>query len=236
MDIGPTTTTITAKTADTANSASTQAPVDTTEQGTMINSDFETFLTMLTTQMENQDPLNPIESTDFAVQLATFSGVEQQVRTNDLLAAMQAQLGTSGMSEYASWVGMEARAVAGAGFDGSPITLYPEPSKDAEAAVIVVRDAGTGLEVDRMFIPVSDDPVEWDGLDDDGNAVPPGDYTFHLQSIEGDGNFTEDQIAVYSEIRELRLVNGETRLILAGGGEIAAAEVTAVRNPSSTDG
>ena len=50
-----------------------------------ISSDFETFLRMLTVQMQNQDPLNPIQSSDFAVQLATFSGVEQQVRTNDLL-------------------------------------------------------------------------------------------------------------------------------------------------------
>ena len=45
----------------------------------VISSDFQTFLTMLTTQLQNQDPLNPVESSDFAVQLATFSGVEQQV-------------------------------------------------------------------------------------------------------------------------------------------------------------
>ena len=49
-----------------------------------ISSDFNTFLRMLTVQMQNQDPLNPIDSADYAVQLATFSGVEQQVRTNQL--------------------------------------------------------------------------------------------------------------------------------------------------------
>ena len=48
-----------------------------------LSSDFETFLKMLTVQMENQDPLNPVDSADFAVQLATFSSVEQQVLTND---------------------------------------------------------------------------------------------------------------------------------------------------------
>lgn len=55
--------------------------------------DFETFLKMLTTQIRNQDPLNPMEGSDFAVQLATFSGVEQQVQTNDLLQKMTDQLG-----------------------------------------------------------------------------------------------------------------------------------------------
>ena len=197
----------------------------------MITSDFETFLTMLTTQMQNQDPLNPIESTDFAVQLATFSGVEQQVQTNDLLATIQSQLGAGGMSEYASWVGMEVQAVVSAAFEGSPITLYPEPASGAEAAVVVVRNADTGADVDRLYIPVSNDPVEWDGLDDNGDPFPAGNYVFHLQSIQGDGNFTEEQIGIFSEVQELRLVNGETRLILAGGGDIAASDVEAVRRP-----
>ena len=54
----------------------------------VISSDFKTFLNMLTVQMKNQDPLDPIKSEDYAVQLATFSGVEQQVKTNDLISQM----------------------------------------------------------------------------------------------------------------------------------------------------
>ncbi len=49
-----------------------------------VTSDYETFLRMLTTQLQNQDPMNPMESDDFAMQLATFSGVEQQVKTNEI--------------------------------------------------------------------------------------------------------------------------------------------------------
>lgn len=49
---------------------------------------FEVFLKMLTTQIKNQDPLNPMENTEFAVQLATFTGVEQQVQTNLLLTQL----------------------------------------------------------------------------------------------------------------------------------------------------
>ena len=70
-----------------------------------ISSDFQTFLRMLTTQMQNQNPLEPIEASDFAVQLATFSGVEQQVRTNDLLSQLTSRMG---LSELANWVGREA--------------------------------------------------------------------------------------------------------------------------------
>ena len=76
----------------------------------VISSDFDTFLKMLTTQIKNQDPTNPMDSADFAVQLATFSGVEQQVRTNDLLGDLGAQFGVMGMSQLGAWVGQEARA------------------------------------------------------------------------------------------------------------------------------
>ncbi len=223
MDISSATATTTA-----ASNASTEA---TTDSGNMISSDFQTFLTMLTTQMENQDPLNPIESTDFAVQLATFSGVEQQVQTNDLLAAIQTQLGAGGMSEYASWVGMEVQAVASAAFDDSPITLYPDPASGSERTMVVVRDVSTGADVDYFEIPVSDAPVQWAGVDDNGDPFPPGNYTFHLQSIADNVTFSEDQIAVFSEVQELRMVDGETRLILGGGGDIAASDVEAVRRP-----
>jgi flagellar basal-body rod modification protein FlgD len=92
-----------------------------------ITSDFTTFLKMLTVQMQNQDPLNPIDSSDYAVQLATFSGVEQQVQTNQLLAEMTARFNQMGMSEMAGWIGQEARSNAVVTFDGDPVTLSPNP-------------------------------------------------------------------------------------------------------------
>ena len=58
--------------------ATNTAPTQTKSSG-FSGGDFETFLKMLTTQIRNQDPLNPMEGSEFAVQLATFSGVEQQV-------------------------------------------------------------------------------------------------------------------------------------------------------------
>ena len=97
--------------------------------------------------MQNQDPLNPVDSSDYAVQLATFSGVEQQVLTNDLLRGLAAQNGTAGLAQMANWVGMEARAVGPAYFDGAPITIAPDPANFATSAQLVVKDAN-GAEAD----------------------------------------------------------------------------------------
>ena len=72
--------------------------------------DFDTFLKMLTSQLKNQNPLNPMEGTEFAVQLATFSGVEQQAQTNKLLAQMVAQMNARRLPIAASHTRGRARA------------------------------------------------------------------------------------------------------------------------------
>ena len=106
---------------------------------------------MLTVQMKNQDPLNPVNSSDYAVQLATFSSVEQQVLTNDLLRALGDQMGGGNLGQLASWVGMQALARAPVAFDGSPIHLRPEYAADADTAALVVRNS-SGTIITRAAV------------------------------------------------------------------------------------
>lgn len=210
--------------------ATAAAEEKTTNAGSLVSSDFETFLKMLTVQMENQDPMNPMDSSDFAVQLATFSGVEQQVKTNDLLNAMSSQLGAMNMSDLAGWVGMEARAVTSAYFSSSPVTLHPDPASGAERTYIVVRNAA-GEMVDRIEVPVSDEPLQWAGVDARGDPLPAGLYTFNLQSFSQDKIIADEQVAVYSKVIEARMEDGQTVLVLEGGGEVSASDIDALRNP-----
>lgn len=196
-----------------------------------ISSDFETFLRMLTVQMQNQDPLNPVDSSDYAVQLATFSGVEQAVLTNDLLTKLTAQMNTSGMAEMAAWVGKEARAAAPANFDGAPITLSPNPAVIADRAQVVVSDAN-GFEVQRFDIPVTDDPVQWAGVSPGGTPFPRGLYSFQVISSAGGEQLSRDPVEIYSTVTEVRVEGGQTVLILAGGAAVSSGQVTALRDPS----
>ena len=148
-----------------------------------ITSDFNTFLRMLTVQMQNQDPLNPIDSADYAVQLATFSGVEQQVRTNQLLADLQGRFQQLGMAEMASWIGKEARSSAPILYEGSPVTLSPNPAIGSTRAVLAVRDSAGNL-VSREEIPVSTEPYQWLGVDRTVLRCRPGIYTIELGEHE----------------------------------------------------
>lgn len=194
-----------------------------------LSSDFETFLKMLTTQMQNQDPLNPIDSADYAVQLATFSGVEQSVRTNQLLESLGQQFGLLGMAQMAGWVGQEARADAPVWMDGDPVTLAPNPAAAADRAVLVVRNEA-GDVVLREDLPVSTAPYVWDGKGATGDALPDGKYTLQLESYVGEELLAATPMESYAKIMEARGTPSGTVLVLEGGIEVPANRITALRS------
>ena len=217
----------------TVNSATT-APTTTTSgtsassSSSAISSDFDTFLKMLTTQLENQDPLNPVESTDFAVQLATFSGVEQQTLTNQLLESMTSQLGLMGMAQLAGWVGMEARVAAPVYYEGQPVTLAPNPASGADTAILIGSDSD-GNEVYRQSIPVSADTIEWNGTDNSGATLPEGSYSFTLESYNNGTLLSNDEVEAYTRIVEAQGTSDGTVLVLKGGSRVTTDDITALR-------
>ncbi len=220
--------------ATTAATPQTQA-ASTGNQSGVLSSDFETFLMMLTTQMQNQDPLDPVKSEDFAVQLATFSSVEQQVLTNDLLESLSGQMSLMGIAQLSGWVGMEVRAAVPAQFDGSPITVAPNPPVVSDLVQLVVKDAN-GNEVQRTDIPVSSEPIEWDGLDSDGTSFSHGEYTFWIESFSNGEPLITDPAEVYVHVVEATSQGGETVLVTEGGNRIPASSVTGLREAQDGSG
>ena len=196
-----------------------------------ISSDFDTFLQMLSVQMQNQDPLNPIESTDFAVQLATFSSVEQQVLTNDLLAALSGQIALGNVAEMASWVGQEIRAPMPTYFDGSPVTVAPNPAAIADSVELIVRNE-EGEEVQRLSLPVSAEPFEWAGVDNSGQPFPLGVYSFEVVSYAEGELILQETAEVYGTVNEVQSEGGEIILVMEGDVAVLASQVGALRGPA----
>ncbi len=196
-----------------------------------ISADFDTFLKMLTTQMQNQDPLNPIDSADYAVQLATFSGVEQQMKTNQLLDGLASQFGVLGMSQLAAWVGQEARAAAPVWKSEEPVTLAYTAKPQADRAVLAVKDQAGNL-VAREEVPLGGGPYQWLGGDAAGNPLPEGLYNLSLESYRDDDQLgTPTEVEAYMRILEARGGAAGTTLVLEGGVEVVATKVTALRIP-----
>lgn len=191
-----------------------------------LSSDFETFLRMLTTQIRNQDPLNPMDASDFAAQLATFAGVEQTVRTNQLLEGLMAQ---SAVAELAGLVGMTARAAAPAQLSGEAgihMTLPAQPW--ADRATLIVRDAA-GNEVERIEVSTDGGAFHWPGLDGDGDPLPEGIYSFVVEGFSSGRLVSTGFAETYAEVIEARRQGAEMVLVLTGGIEVLVSQITSVR-------
>lgn len=194
----------------------------------MISSDFETFLKMLTAQMENQDPLNPVDSTAFATQLATFSGVEQQVRTNELLTALGAQMGSLSVSQLAGWVGMTARAEMPVHFEGEPVTITVRPDGLADAAELVVRDR-SGEVRQRVSIDPTRQDIVWAGVSASGAPLPSGTYTLSVDFLSQGEVIASTPVFVHARIVEARNENGRPILVMDSGQEVDSADIVGLR-------
>jgi len=214
--------------------SATRSDADGTAQtgNSALSSDFETFLRMLTTHLQSQDPLNPVESDDFAVQLATFSSVEQQVKTNELLTGLGAQLDTLGMAQFPSWIGLEAEVRAAVQFSGEPVEVEVSVDPDADAAELVVTNA-QGTVVTRSALPAESGTVLWDGADRQGQALPEGRYTLTVLSLLADDTIASHDVHMRGRVSETRLDGGDVRIVLQTGQSAIPDEVIGLRPPQA---
>lgn len=208
------------------SSQNTSSVSSSSTKSSNLTSDFETFLKMLTVQARYQNPLEPMDSGEYAAQLAQFSAVEQQVKTNEILSAFAKGRSIEELSAMSEWVGLEVRAPAPVVYDGSPVMIFHDQLRPNTNATLVVTDE-YGSEVDRILLPSSTGPTAWNG-----NDLPIGSiYNFEIEHYE-QGEFVSTEPAdLYSHVEEVRTDNGETIFVLSGGLTIPATSVSAVRHP-----
>lgn len=208
-------------------------PANPATNSVLANSDFETFIKMLTVQAQNQDPLNPMDSSDYATQLATFSGVEQQVQTNTLLNALISLNGQSQLSQLADWVGMEGQLAGHAVYDGASVTLHGQGLNFADQVEMVITSLD-GTELRRLALDPAAGQVVWDGRDAAGGEVPEGAYMLRVESYV-DGVLSQTQPGhSWAAISEARLGPTGVQLVLPAGAVIEAALVTGLRSPRAS--
>lgn len=191
--------------------------------------DFSTFLKMLTTQMQNQNPLNPIEASDFAVQLATFSGVEQQVQTNQLLSRLTERLLVDDMS---TWLGTEVATEQGFRISGEPVTFALQEPPQGVTRRDLVLQTETGLEALRLPLGLGQDTATIDPASDGPTPLLSGAYRAKVEEFRGDDLIAQQNARQFLAVREVRQDPGGLVLVLASGQTLAAQDVVALRKPS----
>lgn len=195
----------------------------TQQSGLKLAEDFTQFLTLLTTQLQNQDPLSPMDSTEFTNQLVQFSQVEQTINTNQKLDSMLAmQMGTIS-SSMLNYVGMDVSyRSADMHFDGEqPVKVNYALSKDAVTAKMnVYSDKGElvfSKDVDRS---VGGHSIQWDGKDSNGQTVDKGTYQVEIAAFDSDDKQIKVSTVVSGKVRGIESQDGVIFLLI---GERAVA-------------
>lgn len=151
----------------------------------------QTFLKLLTTQLKNQDPLSPTDTTQMTQQITSMTGVEQQLVTNDLLAALVGMNTGTGLSESVGMIGKQVTATTDNSTlkDGKATFSWSQPGASTSLTVEVKNAAG---KVVRTLTP--DDQksgahtITWDGKDDSGAQLADGGvYTIAVTAKGADG-------------------------------------------------
>ena len=164
---------------------------------TGIADNFQTFLTLLTTQLQNQNPLDPLDTNQFTAQLVQFAGVEQQLKSNDQLKSL-VDLEKSAQSTQALVYVGNTVAVDGstAQFDGSATWNIQAPA-DATSTITITNSTGQTAFSGDFSLKQGNASFVWDGKGNDGTQWPPGTYTLTATGKDASGN----SVAISTEIQ-----------------------------------
>ena len=145
-----------------------------------IGEEFNSFIQLLTAQVQNQDPLSPMDSTQFVEQLATFSTLEQQVRSNDTLESIASMISDLHSIAATDWLGQNVSVESSwVPYQSEPVNYTVDFPESISKAVLNIQDS-QGNVVLTENLDMSADSFSWDGHTDAGGTSPDGIYQFGI--------------------------------------------------------
>jgi flagellar basal-body rod modification protein FlgD len=166
---------------------------------TTLAGNFQSFLTLLTTQLQNQDPLSPLDTNQFTQQLVQFASVEQELKTNDQLTTLVSLQQTAQSTQALTFVGKTA-VVAGstAALTNSSATWDLSVPTNSNVNISITSSTGqTAFSGNYAVNAGSSEPFIWGGKGNDGTQWPDGQYTMTATATDTAGN----PVAVTTQIQ-----------------------------------
>lgn len=208
-----------------------------------LNSDFDTFLKLLSVQLQNQDPLNPMDGTEFTQQIATFSQLEQQIAGNKYLEDLSKARDYSAQNLAVSYINQEVLAPAGLegaavdvdmAADGAGIDFAYTLNRAAYSNIIQIHNAdGDLVRTLDGANTAGTHQVEWDGKDEDGNDLDAGEYNIQVKAFDEEGRKIAHRLYTFEEVMAVSADESEIGLTLASSRVVDFSEVLQVRAPQN---
>ena len=224
-----------------ANAPEAQLPkAEAGASGSALNklaNDFDSFLTLLTTQLQNQDPLEPLDSKEFTSQLVQFTSVEQAIQSNKNLEKLIALTGGNTSSAAFAYIGQEIRTSNSStnltgGFAKWSYEVDPAAAssaisvKDAKGNTVFTQEGKTGAGL-KEFI--------WDGKDKNGASFPDGVYSLSVTAVSADKKPVSTKVFTTGTVNNVE-ISGDEPTLFVGGVKVSLKEIIAVSHGGNNSG
>jgi flagellar basal-body rod modification protein FlgD len=198
-----------------------------------IAENFNAFLLLLTTQLKNQSPLDPLDTNQFTQQLVQFASVEQQLKSNDTLNALLTSSKASAVSTAASFVGMEVTA------DGTTSRLSNgkaewsiNPARNATVSLTVKDAKGNVVAAQNVSMTAGAQKFSWNGITSTGTRAPDGDYTVTTAARDPSGQNVSVKTEVSGRVDSVDTSGGDA-VLLVGSSRVPLASVRSISRPAA---
>lgn len=172
----------------TNSSTSTTNNTTTVTGGTSIANNFDQFLTLLTTQLRNQSPLDPLDTNQFTAQLVQFAGVEQQLKTNETLSSLLSLNAAGTATNAVGFIGSTITA------DGATTRLEKDKAewqvnvpRGGVATITIKNASGSVVQTLTKSLVAGDQTYSWDGTTSTAQKAPDGEYTITIDAKDTAG-------------------------------------------------
>jgi flagellar basal-body rod modification protein FlgD len=186
--------------------------------------DFDDFLVLLTTQLQHQDPMDPMDSNQFTQQLVQFSGVEQQIKTNQNLETLASLTLMNHQSSLASYLGKDALVPGlignldptGENGQNEIHWRYNLPAAASETKVEISDEKGHVVYTADAKTAAGTHDFKWDGTLGGDNVADPGAYTLKVVAKDSEGELMDVGIAVRATVQSVDLTGAEALFNIGG--------------------
>ncbi|WP_082788372.1 flagellar hook assembly protein FlgD [Sphingorhabdus sp. M41] len=215
---------------DQALAATGSATPSTQSASTKLNGDFDMFLKLLTTQMQNQDPLSPMDTAQYTQQLVQFSQVEQSIQQTGTLNEILARLSVDSLAQAAGFIGREATVEGNETGGGAGVNSqwqWQLPYSPTALSARVTDSAGKVVATRQLDSNDRTGTFTWDGQSDTGVALPKGAYRLELLAQDASGGPIPAELRAVGLVEGVSQVNGMLMLTI-GGQQVSADKLLSV--------
>lgn len=197
-------------------------------------SNFNTFLTLLTTQIQNQDPLSPMDSAQFTNQLVSFSQVEQEINTNSNLQTLISMQNSSQAISALPLVGqtIQYNGATTPLVNGQAAFSYNLPTAASNANLVVSDSSGRTIYATAANTAAGQHSFTWNGQTNTGTTAPADDYTLSVQAVDANNSPITATVSAYGQVAGVSVTNNVATFNI-GDIQVPMSELVSVGTPSS---